>query len=199
MKPSRAISVGGMKKRAVWKRTYQHFASIEYKIQGSKAQSTRSWRPKPVSKTPLTASGSTGSSTRESSSQPDPYRAGFESFWVPTWDEDSPQLRENLAQVLAEIVRSASQLEIPPLEAARRWQTLMMKSWDVPDARFVGAFRGESGLETVQVRVDSNFGVDSAEVAAELTRFEEKLQRLVAELDTLLPVGHEPNVDELAA
>jgi len=118
---------------------------------------------------------------------------------VPNWDEDSPQLRENLAQVLAEIVRSASQREIPTLEAARRWQTLMMKSLDVPDARFVGAFRGESGLETVQVRVDSNFGVDSAEVAAELTRFEEKLQRLVAELDTLLPVGHEPNVDELAA
>ncbi len=77
--------------------------------------------------------------------------------------------------------------------------TLAMKSLDVPDARFVGAFRGESGLERVQVRVGSNFGVDSANVAAELTRFEAKLQTLVAELDTLLPIGQEPNVDQLAA
>ena len=118
---------------------------------------------------------------------------------MPDWDEDSPQLRENLAQVFSEIVRSASQRELPTLEAARRWQTLAMKGLDVPDARFVGAFRGEAGLENVQVRVRSNFGVDSTEVAAELTRFEAKLQGLVAEMDALLPIGQEPDVDHLAA
>jgi Fic family protein len=118
---------------------------------------------------------------------------------VPNWDEDSPQLRKNIAQVFSEIVHSASQRELPTLEAARRWQTLAMKDLDVPDARFVGAFRGESGLEKVQVRVGSNFGVDSAKVIAELTRFEAKLQTLVAELDTLLPVGQEPDADQLAA
>jgi Fic/DOC family len=41
--------------------------------------------------------------------------------------------------------------------------------------------------------------VDSAKVAEELTHFESKLQTLVAKLDGLLPVGQEPNADQLAA
>jgi hypothetical protein len=118
---------------------------------------------------------------------------------VPNWDEDSPQLRKNLAQILREIVRSASQRETPTLEAARRWQTLAVEGLDVPDSRFVGAFRGEPGLEKVQVRVGSNFGVDSARVTEQLTRFEAKLQTLVARLDTLLPIGQKLDIDQLAA
>lgn len=119
---------------------------------------------------------------------------------MPDWDEDSPQLRKSLAQILGEIVRSAALRETPTLEAARRWHTLGMEGLDVPDSsRVVGAFRGEPGLERVQVRIGSDFGVDSAEVAEELTRFEAKLQTLVAALDTLLPVGEEPDADQLAA
>lgn len=118
---------------------------------------------------------------------------------MPDWDEDSPQLRENLADVLEEIVRAAEQRETPTLEAARQWQTLVVRGLDVPHARFVGAFRGETGLESVQVIVGANYGADSANVAAELTRFEAKLQTLVAELDALLPVGQEPDADQLAA
>jgi Fic family protein len=74
-----------------------------------------------------------------------------------------------------------------------------MEGLDVPNPRFVGAFRGESGLERVQVRVGSNFGVDSAKVAEELTRFEAKLQMLVANLDAFVPIGQEPDLDQLAA
>jgi len=118
---------------------------------------------------------------------------------VPNRDEDSPQLRKNLAPILQEIARSASQRRIPTLEAARRWQTLAMEDLDAPDSRFVGAFRGEPGLEKVQVKVGSNFGVNSAKVAEELARFETKLQELVARLDALLPIGLEPDVDQLAA
>jgi len=118
---------------------------------------------------------------------------------VPNWDEDSPQLRENLAGVLEEIVRASEQRETPTLEAARRWQTLVMKGLDVPNSRFLGAFRGEPGLENVQVRVGANYGVDSVNVADELARFEAKLQTLVAELDALLPIGQEPDADQLAA
>ena len=73
-----------------------------------------------------------------------------------------------------------------------------MKGLDVPESRFVGAFRGEVGLETIQVRVGSNYGVDSANVAEELTPFESKLQTLVAKLDALLPIGQEQDVDQLA-
>ncbi len=118
---------------------------------------------------------------------------------MPNWDEDSSQLRNNLERVLTEIGRSASQRELPTLEAARRWQTLTMKGLDVPDARFAGAFRGEAGLENIQVRVGPNFGVDSTKVAEELTRFEAKLQALVTEMDTLAPIGRELDVDQLAA
>ncbi|MGA2000638.1 MAG: Fic family protein [Terriglobales bacterium] len=118
---------------------------------------------------------------------------------MPNWDEDSPQLRENLARVLEGIVRASEQRETPTLETARRWQTLVMEGLDVPDSRFVGAYRGEPGLENVQVRVGANYGVDSANVAEELARFEAKLRTLVAELDALLPIGQEPDADQLAA
>ena len=114
-------------------------------------------------------------------------------------DEDSPQLRENLARVLEEIVQAAEQRETPTLEAARRWQIIVMQGLDVPDSRFVGAFRGEPGVENVQLRVRANYGVDSAKVAEELKRFEAKVQTLAAELDALLPIGQEPDADQLAA
>ena len=118
---------------------------------------------------------------------------------MPNWDIDSPQLRENLARVLEEIVRASEQRETPTLATARRWQTLVMEGLDVPDARFVGAFRGEPGLENVQARVGANYGVDAVNVAEELILFEAKLQTLVTELDALLAIGQETDADQLAA
>jgi len=82
---------------------------------------------------------------------------------VPDWDVDSPLLRKNLTQVLGEIVRAAQRREHPTLGSARRWQTLFMKNLKVPDSRFVGAFRGEPGLENVQVRVGGHNGVVDSE------------------------------------
>jgi hypothetical protein len=118
---------------------------------------------------------------------------------VPNWGEDSPQLRKNLAEVLAEIAGGAERRETPALEWARRWQSLFLRSLEVPDTRYVGAFRGEAGLENVQVSVGTNYGVSSTNVARELQRFEATLKTLVAELDALVPVGHEPDADQLAA
>jgi hypothetical protein len=74
-----------------------------------------------------------------------------------------------------------------------------MKNLNAPDSRFVGAFRGEPGLENIQVRVGAHYGMDAKEVAKALTRFETKLQALVAEMDSLLPAGQEPDADQLAA
>jgi hypothetical protein len=118
---------------------------------------------------------------------------------VPDWDEDSPQLRRNLAQVLEEIARGTERHVIPTADSARRWQRLFLQNLEVPHADNVGAFRGEAGLENVRVRVDANYGVPAAEVAGELKRFEVTLQQLVAELDSLVPAGHEPDADQLAA
>src|SRR5439155_19893191 len=58
---------------------------------------------------------------------------------------------------------------------------------------------GESGLENSQVRVGVNYGVDSADVAAALARFESRLKTLVAAMDAELPVNQEPDTDQLAA
>lgn len=74
-----------------------------------------------------------------------------------------------------------------------------MKDLKVPGARLLSAFRGEPGLENVQVRVGAHYGVDAAGVAGALAEFETKLRVLVAELDAILPSGNEPNADQLAA
>ena len=118
---------------------------------------------------------------------------------MPSWDEDSPELRRNLSKVFDEVVRSAQRREFPTLASAKGWQSQLMKNLTVPDARFVGAFRGESGLEKIQVRVGVHYGVDAAEVAEELAGFERKLHALLRELDTMLPTGQERDADQLAA
>ena len=118
---------------------------------------------------------------------------------MPDWDKDSPQLRANLAQILAEIAAAAQQREKPTVEAARRWQAIAMQDLEVSDPRYVGAFRGEPGLEYIAVRIGANYGVDPADVAESLKQFEAKLQTLVAELDRMLPWGEEPDTDQLAA
>jgi fido (protein-threonine AMPylation protein) len=118
---------------------------------------------------------------------------------VPDWDEDSQQLRKNLEQVLRIIRQAAGQRATPTVAAAKNWHSRVMQGLAVPEPQFVGRFRGESGLENVEVRVDANPGVASAEVASELTKFEGKLQTIVAILDAALPHGQEPDADQLAA
>jgi len=49
------------------------------------------------------------------------------------------------------------------------------------------------------VKVGANRGVNAMRIAAALRRFEATLQTLVADLDKLLPIGHELDADELAA
>ena len=118
---------------------------------------------------------------------------------MPDWDEDSPRLRQNLTRVLEEIVQASQAREIPTLKTVKRWHTLIMQGLDVPNAQFVGAFRGEPGLENLQTRIGANYGVASAKVAREVERFEAKLHALVAQMDALLPAGQGPDTDQLAA
>jgi hypothetical protein len=63
----------------------------------------------------------------------------------------------------------------------------------------VGAFRGEPGLEDLQVRVRHQFGVDAIRVGEELAEFQTKLSAIIGELDAMLPAGKEPDADQLAA
>lgn len=117
---------------------------------------------------------------------------------MPDWDEDSPESRQNLTRTLEEIAQAAEQRDIPTVEAARRWQGRFMEGLKA-EPRYVGAFRGEPGLENTEVRIGPKYGVHPAKVADELRHFEEVLQAAVAQLDEDLPIGKEPDADELAA
>ncbi len=114
-------------------------------------------------------------------------------------DEDSPLLEDNLEQLLRRIRHDAGRRELPTVEAARRWHAQTLRNLQVPNPKFVGAFRGEAGLEHIQVRVNGRYGVAAPQVAGELAHFEQILQQVVRRLDEWVPPGAPPNGNQLAA
>jgi len=118
---------------------------------------------------------------------------------VPDWEEDSRRLSDNLVAALELAASSAERREIPTLTAARNWHKRMNRGLVVPHARFVGAFRGEPGLQRIHARVGSRFGAKPADVAKELTGLEAKLQTIISELDASLPVHVRLSRDHLGA
>lgn len=115
------------------------------------------------------------------------------------WDADSAQLEQNLRGVLETIRNDAHRRTAPSLKAARRWHADTLSNLTVPDPRYVGRFRGERGLQKVQVHIGGRFGVPARKVAAELAAFERAIQPVIARLDALIPAGTDPNADQLGA
>jgi Fic family protein len=115
------------------------------------------------------------------------------------WDADSPELRDNLTRLLRRIRQDARRRESPTVEGARRWHAETVQNLQVPDPKFVGAFRGEAGLENIQVRIAGRYGVAAPEVAPELAHFEQVLQRAIRRLDELIPLDTELDANQLAA
>jgi hypothetical protein len=118
---------------------------------------------------------------------------------VADWDVDSPRLRQNLTEVLRHVRDRALRREVPSVEDVRRWHRDTMAGLEVPDANYVGRFRGEPGLETMRVWIGSHEGVPPRKVAEELRAFERTLQRAIAALDARYPRGQEIDEDGLAA
>lgn len=117
---------------------------------------------------------------------------------MPDWDENSPQLRQNLSAILEEIVDHAERREMPTVEMARAWQRGFMQGLKA-EPRYVGAFRGEPGLERTGVKIGAFRGVPAAQVAAELKRFEVRLRAAVKQLDRVIPAGAALNADQCGA
>lgn len=111
---------------------------------------------------------------------------------APDWDEDSPRLRKNLAHVIGILRRSAKERTPPSIEQAREWQRRFMEGLEPDDEKYVGAFRGERGLEDIQVTIGAHYSISPNSVAEELRNFEAKLQETVARLDKVirLVAGH---------
>ncbi|MSQ70057.1 MAG: hypothetical protein EXR27_02050 [Betaproteobacteria bacterium] len=114
----------------------------------------------------------------------------------PDWDADSPELIRNIVQLLESFEQDALQRNPPTVEAARRWQSGIMQGLEADDPKYVGAFRGEAGLEDVQIHVDWIIGVAAHVVADALSVFERRLQLVVSRLDSLIALGTEPNADQ---
>ena len=67
------------------------------------------------------------------------------------------------------------------------------------EPRYVGAFRGEPGLERTGVKIGRFRGSPAARVADELKDFEKVIQAAVAELDRNITVGRKLTPDQLDA
>ena len=114
------------------------------------------------------------------------------------WDEDSPSLRQNLARILEQIAEDSAHRKAPKLELARDWQRTFLHGLKV-DRRYVGAFRGEPGLERTGVKIGRFWGVHPSDVAQELRKFEQRLQAAVSQFDEALPTGKDLSGDEVDA
>ena len=115
------------------------------------------------------------------------------------WDDDTPQLRSNLARVIGRVRDKALRREPLTIEAARGWQLDIMQGLIPPDPKLVGRFRGEAGLENYNVKIGDLRGAPASEVSAELAEFERKLRLAIAELDHLIEPGQDLTADDLAA
>lgn len=115
------------------------------------------------------------------------------------WDADNAQLEQNLRSVLETIQDDSRRRTVVSVENARLWHSGILRGLAVPDPRYIGRFRGEPGLEKVQVHVGGRFGVAAREVTTALAEFERTLLPVVARLDALIPAGNDPNTDQLAA
>jgi hypothetical protein len=117
---------------------------------------------------------------------------------VAEWDRDSPTLRKNLARLLEQIVEESVQRKTPTLGLARNWQRSFLQGLKV-DQRYVGAFRGEPGLERTGVKIGRFWGAHPSNVAQELREFEQKLQAAVSQFDKVLPTGKALSGNEVDA
>lgn len=115
------------------------------------------------------------------------------------WDDDSPRLHANLTTVLDKLAAEAPRRRRFSVEDARAWQRGTMAGLQVPDASYVGAFRGEPGLEDVEVVIGSAFGAPAANVATELAAFEATLVSIVEQLDARYPHPDDLDADGLEA
>jgi len=115
------------------------------------------------------------------------------------WDENSPQLKNNLTILLERVRRDARSRKNLDLKLIRAWHRRMMLNLDAPSPQFVGRFRGEKGAELIQVHIGAHKGTPPFDVHDELDDFEKTLIDLIKRLDTAIPTGHLPNDREIQA
>ena len=117
---------------------------------------------------------------------------------MPDWDEDSPQLYENLCETLRGIRDGAMQRNALNVEIIREWHRSTLKGLSVPNRNYVGRFRGEPGLEKVEVKIGHHKGTPPAQVASELGKFNARLQQVLQYLDQAIIPETDLAADDLS-
>jgi len=112
------------------------------------------------------------------------------------WDADSAQLRANLARTLTAALHHARGRRSPTPDLARAWHSEILKDLRAPNPAYVGAFRGEPGLEHIGVHVADCWGVKPGDVAAAVKKFIGDLGNALAKLDKEIPAGSLPKTDD---
>lgn len=112
------------------------------------------------------------------------------------WDEDSKTLDRNLEAAYVAATESATLRGHADAALVKTWHSIMMFGLQVPDPKYVGAFRGEKGLELVQVWVGRCPGSPPDKVGDEICRFLEDSNQTLAILDRAIPVGTLPDTEE---
>lgn len=115
------------------------------------------------------------------------------------WDQNSPRLSQNLKSVLRSLRRQARARAPIDVQLAKSWHAQIMNGLNVPDPQYVGAFRGEPGLESIGVRIGTHEGSPPAQVSAELQSFQAHLVAAIEYLDEVLPPGTVPDTNTLTA
>lgn len=110
---------------------------------------------------------------------------------MPDWDENSPELKSNLAAAARMARDSARDLQTPTLDLAKKWQARIMQGLrpkDGADPSWYGKFRGEKGQETIGVKIHGREGTLPDLLDHELRHFEQTLQQAIDILDQQLLV-----------
>jgi fido (protein-threonine AMPylation protein) len=113
------------------------------------------------------------------------------------WVEDSQQLQANIERLLSQASVAAIRRTELTLEVMKTWHRDLIRQLAVPDIRYVGRFRGEPGLEGIEVKIGRAFGVRSDLVQGELDEFQKQLRSKVKALDKQIKPGQAPGDDEL--
>lgn len=108
------------------------------------------------------------------------------------WDADGERLTQNLGTALRLCRDAAMARDLPDANMAMIWHREIMAGLDVPDASYVGAFRGSPGLELCEVAIGRHRGTPALEVAEALADFGQNLKDAVRVLDAIIPAGELP-------
>jgi Fic family protein len=118
---------------------------------------------------------------------------------MPDWDQDSPELRKNLRIVLLGIREDAQQRQPLTLDTIRDWHRSAMLGLTVPQKKWLGHFRGETGLKRLEVSIGKHSGTPADKVATELDELLNRLSRILTRMDTAIAPSADLTADQLEA